>query len=50
MGDCRRNGAAGRLEKTVSRETVRDVSRETFVRKRRVGVLKTRKVQNNPMH
>jgi len=33
---------AGRLEKTVSRET--------FLRKRRGGGRKTRKVQNNPMH
>jgi hypothetical protein len=46
----RRNGAAAGPEKMVSRETGRDVSRETFLRKRRGTDLKTRKMQNNPMH
>jgi hypothetical protein len=49
-GPGRRNGAAAGPEKMVSRKTGRDVSRETFLRKRRGGSPKTRKMQNNPMH
>jgi hypothetical protein len=49
-GPGRRNGAAARAGEMAPRETGRDVSRETFLRKGGGRGLKTRKVQNNPMH